>query len=493
MEEKLQHEEGLNLMDIVRLLLSKIKLLILVVFIGGLLGGSFAIWRTYDVNYYGTEVQFYVNPDKPKASSEGGSQFGVYGAYGRHVMDNMVKLLSSESFTEHLILETKPLPNVKDVSKGQSWKKSVVGGEKDITADLNALIEEAKTAIEVDLPQAYKDAKDYQKIEEDTLTALQNTWASTIPTLDLPFALSPSYFTFSDYLYSVLEEFIPDNSQLKQDYAAYTLAKEEAAKKSEAAIAMEHITEEKTEKALEMWRTTTEYKRDLAKYSGQISYSYLGESDNADDANNLARSFIYVKISVLNDDSFAKTLHQKVIKVVPSYVEQHMAIPDGYEGTNCQRITRSDEIHLTNLHYTTNQAIKFGLLFAVAAAVVTCVVIIINDRSDKRLRDQETITRLFNVPVLGIVPTIDDLAEQSNLKKKTAYVHPILKEKSETPIVEETEEIAVTAPVESEPEAVEQNQANEATTTPAPKKRRDTSNSPSNKKKRAQKSNSEVK
>ena len=59
--------------------------------------------------------------------------------------------------------------------------------------------------------------------------------------------------------------------------------------------------------------------------------------------------------------------------------------------------------------------------------------------------------------------------------------------------MEETEEIAVTAPVESEPEAVEQNQANEATTTPAPKKRGDTSNSPSNKKKRAQKSNSEVK
>ena len=493
MEEKLQHEEGLNLMDIVRLLLSKIKLLILVVFIGGLLGGSFAIWRTYEVNYYGTEVQFYVNPDKPKASSEGGSQFGVYGAYGRHVMDNMVKLLSSESFTEHLILDTKPLPAAKDTSQGQSWKVPTRTGEKDITADLNNLIEDAKKAIEVDAPAAFEEAKKYQKDAEDKLVILQNTWASTIPTLDLPFALSPSYFTFSDYLYSVLEEFIPDNSQLRQDYAAYTSAKEEAAKKSEEAIAMERITEEKTEKALELWRTTTEYRKDLAKYSGQISYSYLGESDNADDANNLARSFIYVKISVLNDEYFAMKLHQKVIKVVPSYVEEHMAIPDGYEGTNCQRITRSDEIHLTNLHYTTNQAIKFGFLFAVVAAVVACVVIIINDRSDKRLRDQETITRLFNVPVLGIVPTIDDLAEQSSLKKKTAYVHPSLKAKPEAPAIKEVKEIAVAATVETEPETVEETKANEVTTTPAPRKRRDTSNSPSNKKKRAQKSNSEVK
>ena len=54
MEEKLQKEEGISLLDILRLLLSKIKLLILVVIIGGVLGGSFAVWRTIDINYHGT-------------------------------------------------------------------------------------------------------------------------------------------------------------------------------------------------------------------------------------------------------------------------------------------------------------------------------------------------------------------------------------------------------------------------------------------------------
>lgn len=491
MEEKLQKEEGISLMDIVRLLLSKIKLLILVVIIGGLLGGSFAIWRYVKVDYYGTEVQFYVNPDKPKESSEGGSQFGVYGAYGRHVMDNMVKLLSSESFTEHLILETKPIPNAKDPSKGQSWKESTRYGEKDVTEELNALIEDAKKAIEVDSPAAFEAAKEYQKLAEDKLAALQTSWAATIPTLDLPFTLSPSYFTFSEYLYSILEDYISEDSQLQQDYDAYILAKEEAAKKSEDALAMEHIAEEKTEKALEKWRTTTEYKTQLTKYSGKISYSYLGETDNTDDANNLARSFIYVKISVLNDKYFAMELHQKVIKVVPSYVEEHMAIPDGYEGTNCQRITRSDEIHLTNLHYTTNQAIKYGILFAAVAAVVACVVIIINDRSDKRLRDQETITRLFNVPVLGVVPTIEELKEESNAKKKNAYVKPNLKSPP-VKVVEPVEETVEEAVVSADNAKTEETATAEKTAAPA--KRRDTSNSPSNKKRRANaKSKSEVK
>ena len=127
MEEKLQKEEGISLIEIFHLLLSKLKLLILVVIIGGIFGGAFAIWRTIDINYHGTEIQFYVNPDK-KETSEGGSQFGVYGAYGRHVMDNMVKLLSSESFTEQLILNTKPVPDIRDKSQTASRTGSIAAG-----------------------------------------------------------------------------------------------------------------------------------------------------------------------------------------------------------------------------------------------------------------------------------------------------------------------------------------------------------------------------
>ena len=108
MEENVQqNEEGLSLIYIIRLLFSKIKWLILACLIGGFLGGVFGVIRTYDMKYYGTSIEFYVNPEKAvsaaavtNTTSSTGSQYGVYGSYGNNVMDTMINLLEAENFTE---------------------------------------------------------------------------------------------------------------------------------------------------------------------------------------------------------------------------------------------------------------------------------------------------------------------------------------------------------------------------------------------------------
>lgn len=291
MEEKVHSEEGLGLLDIVKLLLSKIKILFVVVLLAGILGGSYAIWKTYDINYWGTTVEFYVNPEQPKdtVGESGGSQYGVYGAYGRHVMDNIVKLLGSEKFAEVLMEDMEGVP-----------AKIVI---------------DEKTGSEV---------------------------------------------------------------------------------------------------------ISSEYISMLRKVDNAVSFSYLEANADKDDANNLARSFIYVKISVLNDKAFADNLLQQVRKEVPLYVEENMAVPADYTGTNCQQITVVDGIGLTNPGYTTNQAIKYAILAGAAAFAVACVVILIVDRSDKRLRDYEAVMRNLQVPVLGVIPTIESLAAESASKKKGA-------------------------------------------------------------------------
>lgn len=320
MEEKVQKEDGISLLDILHLLLSKIKLLILVVLIGGLFGGAFAVWRNIDVKIYGTEVQFYVNPEKPKdTTGSESSQYGVYGAYGKHVMDNMIKLLSSESFAEQLILDKKPA---------------------DIT--------------------------------------------------------------------------------------------------------------------LEEWQKTTEYKTELGKYAQHVSYSYLESNTTMEDADSLARSFIYVKISVLNDEELAKEIYRQVVTIVPEYVEANMPVPSDYQGTNCQRISRTDEVHLKNPNQTVNQAIKYAVLVAIAALVVACVVVIIVDQSDKTVRDEETIARMFDVPVLGLIPTVDSLVEQTNLKKaekrRQKRQRTKAKAKPAKPTPEKVSESAPAPTAESAPE-----------------------------------------
>ena len=286
MEENVRKTDELSLLDILKLFWRHIKLLILVLLGGVIVGGSIGAISKYNVNYYGTNLTFYVNPYIDEQAEEEGSteskdsQYGVYGAYGKHVMDNMVKLLSSELFSEILIQDVPNLP------------------EKFVDGKMN--------------PQY-----------ENLLMAVQRS----------------------------------------------------------------------------------------------VTFSYYGDDEEVSDVDSLARSFIYVNISVLNSESLAQYLMESVLDEVPAFVEENMTVPADYEGTNCQRITRTDEIARTNPLHRSKQAIKYGIFAAAAALVIACVIIVIVDKSDKRLRDTEIITKKFNVPVLGIVPSIEELTEDSLTKK----------------------------------------------------------------------------
>ena len=277
MNNPIQKEE-FSLLDLLKVLWSKIKILILVFLCGGIVGGVLGVVTTYDVNYWGTSLEFYVNPDAP-ISQDGqvasNSTYGVYGAYGRHVMDNIVKLLSGESFTEEMMKNFDNAPT---------------------------------------------------------------------------------------------EKYLPDG------------------------------------------RINPEYKAFLYKIRNSVKFSYIAEEEDLEDAINLARSFIYVDISVLGDENkeFANKLVGCVRDTVIPYVEENMIVPDGYKGTSCTEITTVSEIELTNPLHTTKTAIKYGVLAAAAALVIACVVVIIIDRSDKRVRDYEQVARQLNIPVLGVVPTIDE-------------------------------------------------------------------------------------
>ena len=301
MEEKVQIEESINLLDIVKILVNKLLLLIMVGIISGLLGGVVAIAKTHNVNYWGTTVEFYVNPYKNADEDDSGnvgnsSQYGVYGAYGRHVMDNIVKLLSSESFSEFLI---------------DGVTESTELGEEIISSPMHN---------------------------------------------------------------------IPQKMGLNSKGERYM---------------------------------TNEYKNFLKKVNNAVKFSYLEDDSEIADANNLARSFIYVNISVSNDKAFAEELLKSVKNVVPWYVEKNMTIPTDYDGTNCQKITVLEEIVLTNPGYTTKSVFKYSIIFAAVAEVIACVLIVVIDRSDKRLRDYEMVMRTLDVPVLGVIPTIDPIVQKA--------------------------------------------------------------------------------
>ena len=54
--------------------------------------------------------------------------------------------------------------------------------------------------------------------------------------------------------------------------------------------------------------------------------------------------------------------------------------------------------------------IKYAALLGLASLVVACVVVVIVDRSDKRLRDYDLVAKKFNIPVLGVIPAIEGMS-----------------------------------------------------------------------------------
>ena len=398
MDENTQTQDEISLVYIFKLLLRKIKLLVLVLLVGAFVGAGLGVLRTFNKKQYGTTIEFYVNPRLDKTSStEVESQYGVYGAYGRHVMDNMVKLLSSELFAEQLLLDEKTgLPKT---------------GENANVDAKTAIALEAQTAAQA----ALADAEEKLKALNEANTAYRNA------TTELN-TLWQRYMNLNDTLNSTPTKGFYDDVDIKiqeQEDAKKAVTDAEAVLETseETAANAKKDAEEKKEEALELWRNTyATYSEELKLVLTSISYSYYDEADEKN-VSDLARSFIYVNISVLNDVSLAEKYYERIIELVPVFIETNMSVPSGYDGTNCQRITRSDKIGRTNENVMVKTAMKYGLLLAAAALVVACVAVIIVDRSDKRLRSVEQITDTLDIPVLGVIPTIQKNGEETAEKQ----------------------------------------------------------------------------
>ena len=449
MQENVQKEEGgISLLEILRLLLSKIKILFLVVVAAGIVGGTFGLWNSWNDLYFGTQVEFYVNPEKPRNNgSEGTSQYGVYGAYGRHVMDNMIKLLESESFTEQLLLDGKALPTLtiegvaeneeavvtpfgSVLAKGQSW--SWISPEKPEYAQLAVALDaandtrnKANASENVDPYNAALVEKNEQtKAYNNLSNELDKEWLSL--SLTMSDVITDSSFNEENYKEIVANTTLVNSGKVDRLIALYNKKAETKSRIDLAQVTINNYengilkaANDAEKAALDLWRATPGYKSALNSYASTVRYSYLEADVDMADANNLARSFIYVRVSVVGEQyqAFAREVLRRVKDIVPSYVEENMTVPADYEGTNCQRITRTDEIARTNPLHRSKQAIKYSIFAAAVALVVAGVVIVIIDKSDKRLRDTEIITKKFNVPVLGIVPSIEELTEDSLAKK----------------------------------------------------------------------------
>ena len=396
-QEKLQLQDEISLVDILRLFIRKMAVLVIVAILAIIAGASYGFIKTRDVNYFGTTIAFYVNPQKDENSDQE-SEYSIYGSYGENVMDNMVKLLSSELFAETLMLDKEGLPDANMIEKVRTSKGDEVANA------LAAKVETARNALHaIDSKEAELDAAtDTLSEKKDDMYALQsevnNAWA------DLGKIGTPSRIASPSNDKERTYNGIWDAYQLA--IGAYDTAVEQQSIARDNLFQAKKTQKSEFEETLAQWRKdySAYYAGELARYRYAASYSYKSPSDGAD--SNFARSFFYIYISVTNDETFANNVRSRIVEYVPMFIENIMPVPGGYLSTNCQRITRNDYIVNTNAGYARNTAIKYAILLAAVSVIVACVIIVIIDRSDKRLRAVEQITEKFNLPVLGVIPNI---------------------------------------------------------------------------------------
>lgn len=121
MDNEIRVEDEISLADIFGCLLLKIRLIIVLFLVGILLGGTFGFLTSYNVVYYGTEMSFFVSPEKENNEGEDDGDNDknvIYGTYGDTIIDTMIKYLGTEKAAEEYVsdmefegLPKKPDPN----------------------------------------------------------------------------------------------------------------------------------------------------------------------------------------------------------------------------------------------------------------------------------------------------------------------------------------------------------------------------------------------
>lgn len=151
----------------------------------------------------------------------------------------------------------------------------------------------------------------------------------------------------------------------------------------------------------------------IRKVKSSLNFYYKEDgSAPVSSANTESNNYIYVTLSVKQEGIFDKKftgelLRQLQVKV-PQVIKSRMVNPDPsrYQGTNCELVTPLyPMVEWMNQSYVIKETIKFAVVVGAIVLFLACIVVIVVDRLDKRIKDVEVIQKKFGVPVLGVIPS----------------------------------------------------------------------------------------
>lgn len=347
-----QHSE-LDLLDLLKILLAKIKLIICVALVAAILGGAFGFAFTLIGNHdFGTKIEFYITPDAPDSQ--------------------ILHLLSSERFAEKLMLDENGLP---EGSSGAEYEAALAAKLESKAAD--AAYAEAKRASKNaprELAAIQKKYEEKQKAYDDAYDML-----SVYQSASDEIAKQPEHIEKMKKYEAAVEAAKEEKTIAEKDfYAASQKALEatnnlEAAK--EAAANARKVADDLAEEILKVWREQSQNKKKISMINESLKYDYIEDSSSKNSDDNTNRQFLVVSISVEKDEQLANKLLDSLCDKLPAYVEENTDTDDSIEETECILISTAAEVEDLGKNSLVKEVIKYALISTIAALAVTCILV----------------------------------------------------------------------------------------------------------------------
>lgn len=155
---------------------------------------------------------------------------------------------------------------------------------------------------------------------------------------------------------------------------------------------------------------TYEYDYDTNPNAFAMTVSVKGDEDTAAKLLKSATRLVREEVSGTTDEDGNIIRPGRIIVPASTKVtdSNKWAVTSYTADCDPMTINRSHEL---NPGYARNKTILFAVIFGLGALLVACVIVVLADNADERLRNYDAFAKSLGLPVLGVIPSIDVLTE----------------------------------------------------------------------------------
>ena len=342
--------------DILKMLAKKAKLIAWITLLALVLGAAAGVGVAMISNAtYGTQVEFYI-------SSEERNSY-------------ILSLISSDSFSEKLLLDENGLP---ESDKGSNAYNEALAAKEAVDAKREEM-EDLEDKIKF-----YPTEKDKAQREYNTAKAVYDD-------------LKKSWETYMNVQFDgfLTEQDFEDIADLKKELAVAKAAQDKA---SEALKSLQDEMQDSDRKRLELQDEMKELVGEKKKAYDIALAEFRSNPDNIEKTKNIKKYVTYyiektekdnkinessaqlqVSIAVKFDKEFAQELLDKIALNLPSFVEESVIAEGDERETQCEYLSVFGSVDVVDYKNPIVEAAKFGGIAAAATVLVGCLAVIVTE------------------------------------------------------------------------------------------------------------------